>query len=364
MGLSLKYIFHKKEKAVLFFEPGGIGDYMFCRPFFKFIHQSERFKNLKKVYIVKDYFAEFMNAYDSQYFDEIISYSTSDFENDRYYRKYLFNKLNRYKYEQIVNLRTVVVDNLKDYNPRKRIIRTLKSSKKTVNAIYVKNNDRRLNQMYNNVIFSDKKYDFELERKRKFFEELLGIKIGNDYSFKIEQVLTTNNNIAISMFATSERRMLTFEKWKQIIHKISELYPDKNFVFLGSQGEKKDINKFVQSLNCKDRCKNLAGTPFSVIPDVLRQCELLLSVESGNVHLAQSVGCKTICFSNGSYYQRFHPYPDSENVKYIYSEQFLNNLNNNKIDLWDTYGGNQDWAVDGISVDDVTEELNNFMRGA
>ena len=96
-------IFKKKDKAVLFFEPGGIGDYMFCRPFFKFIKQSEKFKNLKIIYVVKDYFHEFMNAYDFDYFDEIISYNIFDFETDRHYRKYLFNKLNKYKFIQIVN---------------------------------------------------------------------------------------------------------------------------------------------------------------------------------------------------------------------------------------------------------------------
>ncbi|MBL0883223.1 MAG: glycosyltransferase family 9 protein [Chitinophagaceae bacterium] len=44
---------------------------------------------------------------------------------------------------------------------------------------------------------------------------------------------------------------------------------------------------------------------------ILAQAALLLSVDTGSVHLAAAVGCPVIGVFNGSQYQRFAPYPSS-----------------------------------------------------
>jgi len=43
----------------------------------------------------------------------------------------------------------------------------------------------------------------------------------------------------------------------------------------------------------------------------LAQASLLLSVDTGSVHLAAAVGCPVIGIFNGSQYKRFAPYPSS-----------------------------------------------------
>ena len=70
--------FNKKEKDkyLLLIEPGGIGDYIFCRPFFKYFKESLKYKDYKIIYLAKDIYADFVSTFDGEYFDKIIAYNT------------------------------------------------------------------------------------------------------------------------------------------------------------------------------------------------------------------------------------------------------------------------------------------------
>jgi ADP-heptose:LPS heptosyltransferase len=57
---------------------------------------------------------------------------------------------------------------------------------------------------------------------------------------------------------------------------------------------------------------------------------MLLSVDTGSIHLAAAVNCTVVGIFNGSQYKRFAPYPTELNQRFItvYSDEVELELNN------------------------------------
>jgi len=96
---------NKKSKIpyLVLLDPGGIGDYTFCRPYFKYIKKSPKYKSYKIIYITKDIYADMTKCYNSSSFDEILGYNTKNY-------KYLFKHLKGYNIKTLINLRCIVLE--------------------------------------------------------------------------------------------------------------------------------------------------------------------------------------------------------------------------------------------------------------
>ena len=78
----------------------------------------------------------------------------------------------------------------------------------------------------------------------------------------------------------------------------------------------------------------------------------MIAVETGTVHIANLVGCKTICLSNGAFYNRFHPYKNSS-VSYIYPEKFNELIKTDSLDKLDVWSGNSPCNTMDISIENI-----------
>lgn len=350
----------EKEKVLLLIEPGGIGDYILIRPYLKFIKQSPKYKDFKVVYLSKDSYIDFVRAYDSEHLDLIIPYSTKDLDENRDYRKYLVNKINSLNVDTILNLRTIIVPNHPDWGVRKKIIKNIKANHKIANVIKLKNSkkyEKKLN-IYTDLIYSKNDFIFEFERHRLFFEKFLGINIPKQNT-SFENILASidKNTVLISMGSLSEYREYPVDKCIILINKLLSVTNYK-FALLGTQNQSENNLAIIKGVNNSDRVINLAGkTNITQLPDILKKCAFFIGTESGTVHIANSVGCKTICLSNGSYYKRYHPYPDGTNVMYIYPKWFKDTISEGKLDLMDIYGGEQPWSLNGINIDEILDAV-------
>ena len=63
----------EKDKYIVLIEPGGIGDYVFCRPFFKYFNESPKYKNFKLIYIVKEGFLDFFKEKGRRFSEEAVA---------------------------------------------------------------------------------------------------------------------------------------------------------------------------------------------------------------------------------------------------------------------------------------------------
>ena len=54
LGLKIKFkTLNKIENCVAIVDCGGIGDYMICRPYFKYLKESPKFKDCNFIYLCK-----------------------------------------------------------------------------------------------------------------------------------------------------------------------------------------------------------------------------------------------------------------------------------------------------------------------
>lgn len=92
----------------------------------------------------------------------------------------------------------------------------------------------------------------------------------------------------------------------------SHLFRTQGFtmVICGAAGDKHYTDAFCKAYPYP--CIDLTGkTSLTEMLSVLHQASLLLSVDTGSVHLAAAVGCPVIGVFNGSQYRRFAPYPST-----------------------------------------------------
>lgn len=350
--------FRKKEKAVLLIEPGGIGDYLFCRPYFKYLKECNKYKDSKIIYLAKDVYKDFTYNYDKQYFDEIICYNGNKILSNKHYKKYIISEINKYKIHTLINLRCVDTAHENDWKPRLQIIKAIKSKEKITEIISNPNYKFKHSKLYTKIIETDTKTDFELERRRKFFEKLTGTKIPKvEITLDSQKLQPDYNYIAVSIIALDKRRKYKDEYWKIILDFINQ-NTDSNtkLLFLGAPNDKNTIEKLINILEQQDKCINFAGClPVSQLPDMLSKCKLLLSVETGTVHIAHAVNCKTVCISNGSFYKRFQPY---ENIDYIYPEEFVKEIKAGNLEKF--YGYNN-YQTESIKPEAVVDIIKNYI---
>ena len=93
-----------KGKSLLIIHDNGLGDYFLVRNYFKYIKQSEKYKNYKIVYLAKKDRIDCVKKYDKKYIDKIIKFSPERFENKEKYRTKILKKLNRENITDIVNI--------------------------------------------------------------------------------------------------------------------------------------------------------------------------------------------------------------------------------------------------------------------
>lgn len=349
-----------KVKFLLLVEPGGIGDYILIRPYLKFIKQSPKYKNYKIIYLAKDSYIDFVRAYDYEQFDYMIPYNVQALDDSRDYRRYLIKKLNEFNIDTILNLRTIIIPNHPDWGVRKKLIKNIRANRKIADVIKLRSSKKYEKKLdiYTDVIYSDNDFIFEFERHRLFFEKFLNIKIPPQDT-KIDSLpdVIDNNTVLVSMGSLSEYRNLSADK---CIKLLNELIVKTNYKFalLGTYNQH-DINQTILTgVTHSERVINLSGkTNITQLPEILKKCALLLVAESGTLHIANAVGCKAICVSNGSYYRRYHPYPQNSNITYIYPEWFKKGIANGDLDLIDIYGGEQPWNLDDICLDDIVNAV-------
>lgn len=361
------YIKNKKknnQKVLLLVEPGGIGDYVLLRPYLKFIRISEKYKDYKILFLARNSFYDFVMANDSEIFDGIFPYNPEEFDKNKDYKKYLINRLNTMNIDTIINLRAITIDNLPDYSARRQLIKRTKAKYKIADVLKLRDNPKHENKLkiYTDIIYSDIELIFEGERRRRFFEKLLDLNIPEqDTKITTYTDLIDNQSIILSLMSSSEFRSLPNEKCIQLLNLLLEK-TDYKLVLTGTLAQYSTYQKIIQKTNNRNRIINIAGkTNITTLTEMLKKCAFCIGIDSGTVHIANSIGCKTICLSNGIYYKRFHPYPNNTTITYIYPQWFKIAVKNGKLDLVNGYGGGDlPWGYGDIDVDEIISAVGNL----
>lgn len=349
---------NKIKNCVGILDIAGIGDYVLQRPYFKYFKKSPKYKNRPLVYFIKKHYLNMYNAYDLNCFDYVIPWDNSEATK---------NLMKKFEFTTLINLNSLnKQNNFKGAMHRYNIITQTKCDEKIADVIFDNEMDKnpifKENLAHYTKLIITKNNVFETERLKEFFEKLLEIEIPLENKTLSPLVDFKNkNNIAISLFTAAKDRNYIDKHWIKILnHILSKTNQNTNILFLGSSKEHAATQQIINKLKDKKRCTNLCGlVDISLIPTILAHCNLLISPETGTVHIAESVNCPVICLCAGGYYKRFQPY--KKGVQYIYPDKFENLIQENNPILADFYNRNNTFKMKDIHPEKIIKILENYL---
>lgn len=325
------FVIHRKrhsdnKKKILVIKVDEIGDYILFRKFLAPIIQSE---------ICEGAIVHFCgNIAWKTLFD--IEYP-SVFAKHYWLNKKLFksNILYRFSFlKRIYNEQYTVIIN-PTFSRAKRVDDAIVKAARAANNIgMVRNNenykpfemyyDRKL---YTTLFKAGEKLLFELERNRQFASFLCKKELPLQMKFDLSKINhyavegLPEKFIVVFPGSRSEHRIWPAKYFAAVSSFFQENY-HTTVVVCGAEADAKYATDFI-NIYAGD-CINLIGkTSLLQLLYILSKAYCLISVDTGSIHLAASVGCTTFGIFNGSQYGRFSPYPKNieQNVYAVYPDE-------------------------------------------
>jgi len=116
-----------------------------------------------------------------------------------------------------------------------------------------------------------------------------------DINWAQQQLSAHEHWIAINPMASTQEKTWSTENYIALINEVQKSYPEKHIVLTGGPSENEiKLGKEIQA-NINHPCLNLvAQTTLSQLASVLKQVELLISPDTGPLHLANAVSTQVI----------------------------------------------------------------------
>ena len=338
LGITIKTVISKRElllnknlcnkigiKTILLIRSDGIGDFIFDRSYIKYIKQSEKYKDYTIIFAGSPQNVEIAKRYDSKYISEFITMGKQYHEVKKIAKKISFN---------------VVVNptDAKTNASTEKFIKKIKADEKICQSGYfcflekqrIPRTVKKVLSNYTKNITTTEELMFVRDIQHKFFEKLLDMKLP-----KTERFAETDSEIdlrtsyfIVSPFSKAKRRTYSGIHYAKIIDFLTKELK-KQVLIIGNENEAVAAEAIKYLCEEKALVKNLAGK--ISMPEVflyIKYADLLVANETGTVHVAQNYGTKTVCISNGSYWNTFQPYPKEESmITYVYPDDIEKYIN-------------------------------------
>lgn len=347
-------------KKILIVKLDSIGDYILFRNFISEISNSNKYKGYS------------ISICGNILWKELSEYLDKDLVHDFIWLD--VNKLDDIDYEietcqklHDLGLDTAISPNFSICNKTCRLIIQSGAKNKVIQAGDTVNLTEKINyKLFTKIITTNNSLDFEFERNRRFFENLLEIPVSSNKFPSIELKNDKINQVVICPGAKFEFRRWAPENFAKLIKLIYSKYPSYQFIICGNKAEKVLAEKIIHELDAEINIINLCGEiNLLELLNLISKSQLVLCNDSGPYHIAAAINVPTICISNGNHYQRFCPYPKEYNKKTleIFPNSFYNKqINDNELRLLQMEGSKIN--INNISLENVINEINktNFLN--
>lgn len=222
---------------------------------------------------------------------------------------------------------------------------------------------------YNNwIIYNDKQHSV-----LTCLDLIKGIWINYKVPEKLEQLIyKENDRIKVDDFLcklnynklicmhtglaeTSKDRAWPKHKWIELIQKVIDKDNEVKIILSWSEWEYDSVQEIYNTLpekyynNVVNICWNFNIYEFSYL---LEKCDLMISNDTGPMHLAAAMWTKTIGLFWPNLPERFWPYPLEKNV-WIYKWNWKASIN---VHLW-KFEEDTEYFIDKIDIDDVFKDI-------
>lgn len=323
-------------KKLLIVRVDEIGDFMLWHIFIEDIVKSARFKNYEFHFCGNQSTKSLFNTLDAKWIDKTYWLDKLRFKKDMGYRFRFLKNIYRQGFDTIINP-TFSRDKRYDDAIVKAAKATttfgMRANLETV-ADYERGYDRHL---YTDLFDHTEKPVFEFYRNR-FFTEFITQEKTMRQNTQVEKEglpaspqLNTTDFFVVFPGSRSAKRIWPTEHFVRASHYLFET-TGAIPVVCGTNSDAAYIDSFCAQY--KNKVVNLMGkTSLPEMVSLLSKAKCLLSVDTGSVHLAASVGCPVFGVFNGSQYKRFAPYPEevAKNFYAIYPDAVEAELKNDAL---------------------------------
>jgi ADP-heptose:LPS heptosyltransferase len=349
-----------KKKKILIVRLDGLGDYVIFRNSFEKIYSSEKYSEFEISFLGNVQLKELAEYFEQNTIKKFIWVRTKSLSNNFY----LLGLILRIKFKSYSILINPVHSRKKELDFIINMINAeikICSSGDPVN--YLSETEfAQSTKLYNHIIKVPNELHFEFDRNQIFLKKLLNenLNLNLELSFNIKQERT--KYFLVVPGANSKSRMLNSNLYAVLINEIAKIekFTDYSFVFTGAKEEIEVANEIISKLDSKVNTSMKVGEiKLNDLVDVIGNASMVISNETGTVHIAAATKTKCICFSNGNHFGRFHPYPQnlSFEIKTFYPNSFPFEKSNDEIKKQFSKGSTFD--INQIDLHEVILYLKN-----
>jgi len=344
----------------------AIGDYLLFRNFLSALKSSKKYKNYKITLCGNIVWKDLSVEFDKNIVDEFIWIDRKKFYKSIGYKFNLLKQVKEKGFETAITAtysREILYDDLIVNSSRAKIRIGSEGAKDN----YVK---------WKRNLFTDKYYTsllsapatnlFEFNYNKIFFEifldEQTDIKTPRiDISQVSLSFIPSKPYVVLFPGASRAEKIWDYNNFKEIAEFLINEY-SCNIALAGGEGEKDISIKITTSLPGAKVFNLTSKTTLPDLAKIISESELLISNDTGAVHLSASVCRNFICLSNGERFGRFHPYPQEifDKAYYIYPPEIMDNLDNIEL-LKEKYRFDSNLDINEIKPQTVKEAIKKIL---
>jgi len=301
----------KADKSkVLLVKLDKLGDYILFRNFIEEAHRH--YKQGEIILCGNIAWKELSEKLDAEFVEAFIWVAPSRLEDDSY-RLSVYKKIRKAGCDKVMHCsysRALWVDNIVLRSGAKEII-TFYGDETNMPGTVKKENDAK----YTLLVPSPAECMFEFDRNKLFFEYIFQERLEINKPF-IKTVKSATQNqvpyIVIFPGAGHAARRWAPSNFAALCNSLFQLYKLPIYV-CGAENEL-GLAKDIIALSGSFVINKIGAYSLPEMTEVIREASLVITNDSGPLHLAMAVNTPTICISNGNHFERFCPYPRDMNM--------------------------------------------------
>ena len=365
--------FIKNKKAA--YAPGtmlvirldAIGDYILFRNFIRVVKEDEKYKNYKITLCGNIIWKDLAESLDKEFIDSFLWIDRKKFYGNLIYKYSILKEVSRRKFEVVVNptyTREILYGDeiVWASNAALRVGSqgVLDKHAKWKRNLFTDN-------YYTKLLPAGNENLFEFYRNKEFFENFLEKKINLARPIietaKLKTSIKLSGNYAVVFpGAKDEKRIWSYLNFIKVANYLINNWGVK-IVIPGAAAEKELTGKIVGGLIDQSKVIDLTGkTSLTELARIIGGARILISNETGAVHIAAAVGTAFLCISNGNHLGRFNPYPADifERAFYIYPDEVKKEIERGSAVI-NELRFDSEIDINKISAGEVIEELEIIM---
>jgi ADP-heptose:LPS heptosyltransferase len=297
-----------RRRSLLFLKIDSIGDYVLVRNFIECLRQSEKYKEYSITLCGNEQCKDLAKRLDAKYIKRFVWIDYYKMRMDREYRLKKHLQIYLSGFEVLIHptfSRCAVSDDIVKHSGAKDKIGFAGDYANLPEA-----DSKFNNKWYSRLIDINPDVKFEFERNREFFKRLLGnvtmVRLSIPFNKAVEEY------VVICPGAKFEFRRWSPGNFAKLCDLIGSAYGGK-FIIAGSSEDAPLANEIKQ--RSRQQFDDYTGEKnLGYLIDIFSKARLIITNDSGPLHIAFAMNKNVIGISNGHHYERFTPYPSYMNM--------------------------------------------------